>query len=766
MTTITLTIADNFSAGLRAFAGGVNSANQGVLGLNKGIESQQKQFQANYGAVMQYATVGLTALGTGVAYAIAQASEHEKVMAQTEAVIKSTGGAAGFTADEIESMAHSFQNTTAFSDDAVQSMQNVLLTFTSLKGDVVPQATQAILDMSTALGQDLNSTAIQVGKALQDPINGITALRRVGVNFSESQREVIKSLVETGQTAKAQALILKELNTEFGGSAAAAANTYAGRLAQAKNAVDDLAEAIGNQLIPPLTEAAKAMTLLLTGNEQIDAAVRQHTKSVQESATSYSAYTEEIRRTAKQAGVWVGTQEEANEAVRTGNDITAAFQHRVTILSEAEFEATNKTRGLNAAVLQIGQSILDNSSQWQKNSEAVTAASVSQEEAVTLLAAGMKGNLGPATQEFAANQRDAAAELKKVQKELSGLIRTQGQVVTVTKEATTSHAEIEVAYDKQVMAANKLSEAQAKLNENTDPDKQFAFQAAVNAAALGVEKADAAVNKFEEGMGSSSTAVVDNSKKIEELTQRKRELEAATAAARDRVSDLTGQFIFNQAAASLDAVGQLELAKSLGLIDEKSYKTSAAILSLNEQLQAGTISEEQFRAALVDAQSDIVNFGTVVGAIAPQAQVASDAIDRVNAAMAAAKDKTVTFTTNLVNNITDNIYSNNMQYVGNGVSVPAGQSGHAEGGTFRVPSRAGPRDSFPMQLKGGEEVTVKTPAQQRAGGVEGGVTIHGGIHLHDVGSKNAPQLVDELVTEIGRRFNRYGRSAALGLGQA
>jgi hypothetical protein len=102
-------------------------------------------------------------------------------------------------------------------------MQSVLLTFPSVTKQTFGSASQAIFDMSTRLKTDLNSTAIQVGKALQDPIKGITALRRVGVNFNEAQTEMIKRMVAGGQAAKAQAFILKELQTEFGGSAAAAA---------------------------------------------------------------------------------------------------------------------------------------------------------------------------------------------------------------------------------------------------------------------------------------------------------------------------------------------------------------------------------------------------------------------------------------------------------------------------------------------------------------------------------------------------------------
>ena len=75
-----------------------------------------------------------------------------------------------------------------------------------------------MLDMSVALGQDATQSAIQLGKALNDPVKGVTALRRVGVSFTAAQIKQIKTLVATGKTLQAQKLILRELNQEFGGS--------------------------------------------------------------------------------------------------------------------------------------------------------------------------------------------------------------------------------------------------------------------------------------------------------------------------------------------------------------------------------------------------------------------------------------------------------------------------------------------------------------------------------------------------------------------
>lgn len=187
----------------------------------------------------------LIPLGLAAGFATKAFIDQEKAEAQLNAVLKSTGKAAGVTAKEAINLSESLMKTTTFADEAVLGAENLLLTFTKIGKDIFPDATKIVLDMSTALGQDLKSSAIQVGKALQDPVLGVTALRRVGVNFNNDQKEVIKKLVETGQSAKAQQMILKELKTEFGGSAVAARHTFGGALEFLKNMLGEVGESIG-----------------------------------------------------------------------------------------------------------------------------------------------------------------------------------------------------------------------------------------------------------------------------------------------------------------------------------------------------------------------------------------------------------------------------------------------------------------------------------------------------------------------------------------
>lgn len=207
---------------------------------------------------------GLAGLGAGLGVAMSEAMEGQEAVAQLDAVIKSTGGSAGVTRDMALGLADSLQGVTRFSDDAVLAGENMLLTFTNIGSDVFPEATKTLADMATATGQDLAGSAVQLGKALNDPIAGISALSRVGVTFTDQQKEMIKGMVEAGDVAGAQKVILAELSKEFGGSAEAAGATFSGQLDILKNSLLNVAETAGTSLIPILTTGLQSITPVIT----------------------------------------------------------------------------------------------------------------------------------------------------------------------------------------------------------------------------------------------------------------------------------------------------------------------------------------------------------------------------------------------------------------------------------------------------------------------------------------------------------------------
>lgn len=192
---------------------------------------------------------------------VAAFQESAAAAAQTNAVLKSTGGIAGVTAKQVDKLTSRIQDMSPITDEAARAGTNMLLTFTKVRNeagkgnDVFNQATQTLADLSTATGTDMKTSAVQLGKALNDPIKGIGALTRVGVTFDEAQKRQIKRFVEAGNVAGAQKIILAELNKEFGGSAKAAGDAE-GPLGKLKDRFQELQESIGQKILPVLGRLA------------------------------------------------------------------------------------------------------------------------------------------------------------------------------------------------------------------------------------------------------------------------------------------------------------------------------------------------------------------------------------------------------------------------------------------------------------------------------------------------------------------------------
>jgi phage-related protein len=156
--------------------------------------------------------------------------------------------------DRLKAFADETMNKIAVDDELIKSTQAQLLTFKELEatadvaGGAFDRATVSAFDMAAVLGGSGEENAVRLGKALQDPILGLTALRRAGVLFSDEQEKSIRTFVAAGDTLSAQNMILDELETQFGGAAEATATDSA----RMSIAFGEMAESIGTALIPIL----------------------------------------------------------------------------------------------------------------------------------------------------------------------------------------------------------------------------------------------------------------------------------------------------------------------------------------------------------------------------------------------------------------------------------------------------------------------------------------------------------------------------------
>lgn len=246
--------------------GGTFAKLRGELSDVKGLMAGFSDMATRAGRSMRNLGAGLTVGLTTpiVAFGTSAVQDYwaaEEALTAVSAAVKSTEGAAGLSVPQLQYMAQGLQEITAFDgDDVLRNVTTPLLTFTKVTGNEFDKAQLAVLDMSQAMDVDLQSAAMSVGKALNDPVKGMASLGRQGVQFTKAQKDAARAMMETGDIAGAQAIILAELEKQFGGQAEAYAKTSQGQWKQLGIAVGDVKEAIGEQIVPflkPLVEDVK-----------------------------------------------------------------------------------------------------------------------------------------------------------------------------------------------------------------------------------------------------------------------------------------------------------------------------------------------------------------------------------------------------------------------------------------------------------------------------------------------------------------------------
>lgn len=180
---------------------------------------------------------------TGVVRGVLDATRaQEEAQAQLNSALAAARAPVAEASAQLQAYASQLQKTTTFGDEAIIGVQSLLLSFSHLSGNVVQDASAAVLDIATRMKVDTTAAARTLGKALSDPIRGLTELRTVGVSFTDSQLAQIKALQQSGDLQKAQAIILDEIRQKFGGAAEAAGDTFPGSLKKLRNAFGDLLE--------------------------------------------------------------------------------------------------------------------------------------------------------------------------------------------------------------------------------------------------------------------------------------------------------------------------------------------------------------------------------------------------------------------------------------------------------------------------------------------------------------------------------------------
>src|SRR3990167_896688 len=176
---------------------------------------------------------------------IEQAKKAEQAENRITAVLRATGEAAGFTKIQLDAMADSMALSTQFDDESIRGAQAEILKFRNIHGEVFTDALKLSADVAAFFGEDIPEAAAKLGRSLVDPETAFGLLKRAGIDLSDQQKDMIKKLQETGQTAEAQRVILDRLKGSFAGTAEEMNTGITKATGDLSKAWDEMLEALG-----------------------------------------------------------------------------------------------------------------------------------------------------------------------------------------------------------------------------------------------------------------------------------------------------------------------------------------------------------------------------------------------------------------------------------------------------------------------------------------------------------------------------------------
>lgn len=205
-----------------------------IEGVGKAAEKSQDAIDKLNAAL---ASIGV---GISVAWVINRFAEVERSSLRLQAVLERTGNTTQRSFSQLNDLAGQLEKTTGRSAEEIKAAMANLATFSSIGGENFERAIKLGADMSEVYGYDLRGSLEAVARALDNPIKGFELLRKRGFSLDDQQKKVIQSLIKTGESAKAQAVILKMLEDQVGGVAEKAYGGLAGSLGRVSTAFGDL----------------------------------------------------------------------------------------------------------------------------------------------------------------------------------------------------------------------------------------------------------------------------------------------------------------------------------------------------------------------------------------------------------------------------------------------------------------------------------------------------------------------------------------------
>jgi hypothetical protein len=420
---------------------------KGIKKAKSGFSSLSKSIKGTVAALG--IGLGVAGIVRGFSSVLAAAEKVQQSNKRLEQVAKSMnlfGSATKATTDRLKDYADSLERSTGVEAETIKLVQAKLLTFRELGnsaktvGGQFDQATLAALNLAAAGFGTAESNAVQLGKALQDPVKGINALARAGVTFTAEEKNKIKTLVESNRILDAQKLILGALETQVGGVAASTA-TATDRM---RNAFGQVEDAIGLALLPAVenlsayfasTQGQKTLEKFAENLGEIAVSISDLAQTIVQSGVidKLADFVEIAAKVAKLDFKGVG--DTLNENVYKGwidkyINNRSQFDKDMEVLIENERDYYNR---IQAAISEYVKSIVNNQGKFGSIRAIERAAEQALSGAIngTFLETGNKnGEKGlTAAKKSAEAAKKAAAEAARVAKESAEALRRQTEAL-------------------------------------------------------------------------------------------------------------------------------------------------------------------------------------------------------------------------------------------------------------------------------------------------------------------------------------------------
>lgn len=258
----------------KKFRGGVDRAERRAQQLGRTFDDVARRAMFVGKAMAGAAAVGGAAFGVGLASAIKRLEEMKKLSAQVDRALMNSGNAAQTSSKEIGDWADALEERTGRAAEEVMAVSANLATY-GFGQETFFRAIELANDMSAAWGGDLKQNIEGLGRALDDPINGMAMLSKRGIKLTDEQKRLAQSFMDTGQKAKAQEVVFEALEAQVKGVAEAGFGGLSKAIALAQKRWEDAFEDLvtGKGAAGDLRDTLIELADTLSSKEFIDAAM-------------------------------------------------------------------------------------------------------------------------------------------------------------------------------------------------------------------------------------------------------------------------------------------------------------------------------------------------------------------------------------------------------------------------------------------------------------------------------------------------------------